>query len=79
MDIQTDAQEESIKRIAFNELKKALSIYKEQKDILKKEFIPELILDKEIVKKLESRLSLLNAKIATIALALAQTDQSFFF
>jgi hypothetical protein len=39
------------------------------------EFSIDLSWDKEIMKKLESRLSLLNTKITTIALALDQKDQ----
>ena len=78
MSIQFDEQEENLKEFAFTELEKALKIYKEQKERLKSEFSIDLNWDKEIMRKLESRLSLLNAKISTIALVLTQSEQGRF-
>lgn len=75
MENRSESGEEGIKEFAFAELEKALQLYKEQKERLKMEFSIDLSWDKEIMKKLESRLSLLNTKITTIALALDQKDQ----
>lgn len=77
MSFQFIEQEENIKEFAYTELEKALEIYKAQKERLKTEFSIDLNWDKEIIKKLESRLSLLNAKICTIALVLTQKDHLF--
>lgn len=67
-------EEQAIKEFAFTELNKALTIYKEQKEMLKTQFYVELAMDKSLVRKFESRLSLLNTKINTILLALAAHD-----
>ncbi len=67
-------EEQAIKEFAFTELEKALKIYKDQKERLKTEFCVELLPDQKIIKKFESRLSLLNTKINTILLALAARD-----
>lgn len=72
MSFQLIEQEENLKEFAFSELKKALEIYKTQKGHLKTEFSIDLNWDKDIIRKLESRLSLLNTKISTIALVLTQ-------
>jgi hypothetical protein len=72
MSFQLIEQEENLKEFAFSELKKALEIYKTQKEHLKTEFSIDLNWDKDIIRKLESRLSLLNTKISTIALVLTQ-------
>jgi hypothetical protein len=68
--IQFTGEEQVIKEFAFNELEKALMIYKKQKELLKTEFCIDRISDRYQVRKFESRLSLLNTKIATILLAL---------
>jgi hypothetical protein len=72
--IQFAGEEQAIKEFAFTELEKALTIYKKQKEILKTEFYIEHVPDKNIVRKFESRLSLLNTKINTILLALSARD-----
>jgi hypothetical protein len=67
-------EERAIKKFAFNELEKALTIYKKQKELLKTEFCTDLVSDQYRIRKFESRLSLLNTKITTILLALATVD-----
>jgi hypothetical protein len=69
--IQFNGEEQAIKEFAFTELEKALTIYKKQKEILKTEFYIERVPDKNLIRKFESRLSLLNTKINTILLALS--------
>lgn len=77
MSFQFIEKEENLKEFAYTELEKALEIYKAQKERLKTEFSIDLNWDKEIIKKLESRLSLLNTKICTIAMVLTQKDHLF--
>lgn len=72
MSTKFDKEEENIKEFAFAELERALRLYEKQKLRLKNELDIDVDWDKDIIRKLESRLSLLNAKITTIALALAQ-------
>lgn len=74
MNIEFKDEEACMKEFAFSELEKALKLYEEQKQRLKTEFSIDLGWDKDIIRKLESRLSLLNTKITTIALALTQKD-----
>lgn len=72
--IEFKGEEQAIKEFAFTELEKALTIYKRQKEQLKTQFCVEQVPDKNLIRKFESRLSLLNTKINTILLALSARD-----